>query len=120
MKTNVLLLLGVVLALLLVALFSMLLRSPKSSDSTPAALPTVSDEPIAQASVDLDAPSSTTNELYIDITWDVPDLTETGSFRIEIQASDLSWHTDLTGCDGSNNLVATLKSCSTAIATLKS
>ena len=121
MKTNLLLLLGVVFALLIIGLFVMLIRSAKTSDHTPAELPTVPEKPIAaQVSVDLAAPSTANNELYIDITWDAPDLTNMSSFRIEIQASDLSWHTDLTGCDGSNQLIATSESCSTAIATLKS
>lgn len=58
--------------------------------------------------------------LYINITWGTSNSLDEYIDRIEIQASDQTWHEELTGCDSTNEIISARKYCAAALATLTS
>ena len=99
------------------SLFYLAKNSDSDSDADSAL---IEDLPTLHPAFNLKPPITSNGGEAILITWQVTERMEGLMKRIEVQASDEIWRTELTGCDISNQAIANNKTCRIAIETLKS
>ena len=73
-----------------------------------------------QKDIILGAPVLSNAGMFVEIFWEMSEQVQNVTFQIEFQASDFTWHEDLTGCDGSDSQIQEAKFCQVSIATLMS